>query len=94
MRGKFIVRTLLPALVVFLAAAASASGAQQAPKASMPKPPAKKPLPVIEAATRTQGHRSSQSHERNRLAAARSMSFTAVVTYESPRLASVLHSPT
>ena len=46
---KSITCTLLLALVVFLVAAASAFGAQQAPKTSKPKAPAKKPEPVIEA---------------------------------------------
>ena len=83
MRGKFIVRTLLPALVVFLAAAASASGAQQAPKASMPKPPAKKPLPVIEAVIEPKAVEILKA-ACSRLAAARAMKFTAVVSYEAP----------
>ena len=83
MRDKSITRTLLLALVVFLVAAASAFGAQQAPKTSKPKPPAKKPEPVIEAVIEPKAIDLLKAAS-SRLAAARAMKFTAVISYEAP----------
>ena len=83
-RGKFIDRTLLLALVVFLAAAASAPGAQQTPKASKPaKPPANKAAPTVEPQLEPKAVDLLKAMS-SRLAAARSMTFTATVAYESP----------
>ena len=81
---KSIIRTLLLALVMFLAAAGNAPGAQQAPKASKPaKPPAKKPAPVIEAVIEPRAVDLLKAAS-SRLAAARTMKFTAVISYEAP----------
>jgi hypothetical protein len=80
---KSIVRTLLLALALFLVAGATASGAQQAPKASKPKPPAKKSEPVIEAVIEPKAVEILKA-ACSRLAAARAMKFTAVISYEAP----------
>ena len=84
MRDNSITRALLLALVMFLAAAGNAPGAQQAPKTSKPaKPPAKKPVPVIEAVIEPKAVDLLKAAS-SRLAAARTMKFTAVISYEAP----------
>ncbi len=83
MRDKSITRTLLLALVVFLVAGAGAFGAQQAPKTSKPKPPVKKAVPAVKPVLEPKALDILKAAS-DRLAAARSMSFTAVISYESP----------
>jgi hypothetical protein len=84
MRDKSITRTLLLALSVFVAAA-GAQGAQQAPKTSKPtaKPPTKKAAPAVKPVLEPKAIDILKAAS-SRLAAARSMSFTAVISYESP----------
>ena len=74
----------LLALGVLLATAAAAQGAQPAPKASKSaKPPAKKATPTIEAVIEPKAVEILKAAS-SRLAAAKSMKFTAVVSYEAP----------
>jgi hypothetical protein len=84
MRDKSITRTLLLALSVFLAAT-GAQAAQQAPKTSKPaaKPPVKKAVPAVKPVLEPKALDILKAAS-DRLAAARSMSFTAVISYESP----------
>src|SRR4029077_16524248 len=84
MRDKSITRKLLLALVVFLVAA-GAQGAQQTPKATKPaaKPPVKKAAPAVKPVLEPKAIDILRARS-DRLAAARSMSFTAVISYESP----------
>jgi len=83
MRGKSIRRALITALIVFLANVGGVQGAQQAPKKAQPKPPAKKPEPVIEAVIESKAIDILKA-ACSRLAAAKSMKFTAVIYYEAP----------
>lgn len=83
MLNKSITLRLLLVFVLFLVGAAGASGAQQAPKASKPKAPAKKPEPVIEAVIEPKAVEILKA-ACSRLAAAKSMKFTAVISYEAP----------
>lgn len=74
----------LLALGVLLVTAASAQGAQPTPKASKSaKPPAKKAAPTIEAVIEPKAVEILKAAS-SRLAAAKSMKFTAVVSYEAP----------
>jgi len=84
MRDKSITRTLLLALSVFLAAT-GAQAAQQALKTSKPaaKPPVKKAVPAVKPVLEPKALDILKAAS-DRLAAARSMSFTAVISYESP----------
>ena len=83
MRGKSIRRALITALIVFLANVGGVQGAQQAPKKAQPKSPAKKPEPVIEAVIESKAIDILKA-ACSRLAAAKSMKFTAVIYYEAP----------
>jgi len=83
MRGKSIRRALITALIVFLANVGGVQGAQQAPKKAQPKSPAKKPEPVIEAVIEPKAIDILKA-ACSRLAAAKSMKFTAVIYYEAP----------
>jgi hypothetical protein len=76
--------TSLIALVMFLAAAGNTAAAQQAKQPSKrAKPPAKKAAPVIEAVIEPKAVEILKAAS-SRLAAAKSMKFTAVVSYEAP----------
>jgi hypothetical protein len=76
--------TSLLALSVLLATIAAAQGAQPAPKASKPaKPPAKKAVPTIEAVIEPKAIDLLKAAS-SRLAAAKAMKFTAVISYEAP----------
>lgn len=83
-RNKLLAGILLVAAGMFLAASGNAQQPQDAPRAAKPakaskKAPAKPPAPELEAKAID-----LLKAMCGRLAAARSMSFTAVVTYESP----------
>jgi hypothetical protein len=87
-RYKFCGRALLLAVGMALAAGASAQSAQPAPKAtpkaSKPAKAAKKPsAPAIQAGLEPKAIEILKAASA-RLAAAKSMAFTAVVSYESP----------
>ena len=74
----------LLALGVLLVITAAAQGAQPAPKASKAaKPPAKKAVPTIEAVIEPKAIEILKAAS-SRLAAAKTMKFTAVVSYEAP----------
>ena len=83
-RYKFIGRALLLAVGMSLAAAANAQSAQAAPKAAKPAKAAKKPAaPAIQMGLEPRAIDILKAASA-RLAAAKSMAFTAVVSYESP----------
>jgi hypothetical protein len=83
-RGQFLTRALLPALVVLLATSASAQQPRPAPPALAPgqAPPAAVSAPAVPDLEPKAIEILKASS--NRLAAARTMRFTAVVSYESP----------
>ena len=74
----------LLALVMFLGAGWAAEGAQPKPQASKPAKPPSKTAPPVEAAVLEPKAIDLLKAMGSRLAAAGSMTFTAVVTYESP----------
>jgi len=83
-RHKSLGFALLLALGVFVAESGSAQQPQQAPKASKPaKPPSKEPVPVPELVLEPRAIDLLKAAS-SRLAAARTMTFTAVISYESP----------
>jgi hypothetical protein len=83
-RYKFCGRALLLAVGMALAAGANAQSAQHAPKAPKAAKSAKKPsAPAIQAGLEPKAIDILKGASA-RLAAAKSMAFTAVVSYESP----------
>ncbi len=83
-RYKFCARGLLIAVGMALAAGANAQSAQPAPKASKAAKSAKKPsAPAVQAGLEPKAIDILKGASA-RLAAAKSMAFTAVVSYESP----------
>ena len=72
------------ALVVFLAAGGNAEQTKQAPKASKPSKSLSKEAPPMVQLTLDAKAIDLLKSASSRLAAARTMSFTAVVSYESP----------
>ncbi len=83
-RNKSLVSALLLALGVVLTTSANAQQSQQAPQASKPaKSSSKAPAPAVTPVVEPKAIDLLKAAS-SRLAAARSMTFTAVVTYESP----------
>ncbi len=85
-RDKSLTRSILiaMALVVFLAVGGNAEETKQAPKASKPAKSVSKEAPPIVQLTLEPKAVDILKAACSRLAAARTMSFTAVVSYESP----------
>jgi len=84
MRGKWLGRALLLGLSMFLSANAGAQQPQPAPPASKPaEPPGQAVAPAVEPVVEPRAIDLLKASS-SRLAAARSMRFTAVVSYESP----------